>query len=187
MSSFPFPGRESALQELKRDPCCGKIPEGEIPGLIDAAWERGVGAAEEILAACGKRPPDFERVLIGAGLTVERVNADYVAGPTRYFSDYIPGRKLVNLYTVSVSLWAAENRLGISQAENLILAHEFYHYLEWNKIGLTSRLYLVPAFKIGKLKIGKTGIRALSEIGAHAFVCTCFETPGADGKGGTSP
>lgn len=187
MSSFPFPGKESAMSEFERDPCCGKIPRDEIPELIDAAWERGVGAAKEILAACAKCPPDFEAMLKGAGLTVDRVDADYVAGPNRYFSDYLPGRKLVNLYTGSVSLWAAENCLSVPQAENLILAHEFYHYLECNKIGLTSRLYLVPAFQIGRLKIGKTGIRALSEIGAHAFVSTCFDTYEENGKGGTSP
>lgn len=187
MDSFPFPGKESALREFERDPCCGKIPRDEIPGLFGAAWERGAGAAKEVLAVCAKCPPDFEPMIKGAGLTVERVDADYVAGPTRYFSDYLPGRKLVNLYTGSVSLWAAENHLSVPQAENMILAHEFYHYLEWNKIGLTSRLRLVPAFELGRLKIGKTGIRALSEIGAHAFVSTCFERSEANGKGGTSP
>ncbi len=58
------------------------------------------------------------------------------------------------------------------EAENLILSHEYYHFLEWNKLGLTSRDYQVPMVSIGPLHLGKTGIRALSEIGAHGFAHT---------------
>ncbi len=58
------------------------------------------------------------------------------------------------------------------EAENLILSHEYYHFLEWNKLGLTSRDYQVPMISIGPLRLGRTGIRALSEIGAHGFAHT---------------
>ena len=60
-------------------------------------------------------------------------------------------------------------------AVNLILSHEYYHYLEMNEIGLASRDYLVPMVQIGPLKLGKTGIRALSEVGAHAFARKYYE------------
>ncbi len=78
----------------------------------------------------------------------------------------------MNLYLKSIELWAKENSLDLRSAENLILSHEFYHFLEWTKLGLTSRLYQVPMIQLGKLKFGHTGIRALSEIGAHAFAGT---------------
>ena len=37
------------------------------------------------------------------------------------------------------------------------------------------REYQVPMLTIGRWKIGATGIRALSEIGAHAFARTYYE------------
>lgn len=183
MKAFPFPSRETAVDELKKDPCYGRIAPEDVPKLIDRAWNRGMDAAAEIIAKYGKKPY-FEQIARDSGLTVKRVETDYVAGRTRYFSDYIPGQKLVNLYTDSVKKWAESNGLTIAQAENLILAHEYYHYLEWTELGMTSRLYTVPAFALGRLKIGKTGIRALSEIGAHAFARTCFGVGGAGGNEG---
>lgn len=173
MKNFPFPSRETALDELKRDPCFGKIPPEEVPSLVDLAWERGASAAEKIVKKYGGGA-DFDRIARDAGLTVCRVDTDYVAGKTRYFSDYIPGQKTVNLYTRSVAKWAESNGLTQEDAENLILAHEYFHFLEWTSLGLTSRLCTVPILSVGRLKLGKTGIRALSEIGAHAFARVCF-------------
>ena len=86
--------------------------------------------------------------------------------------DYLSGRKQISLYTRSIALWAEENKLDDETARNLILSHEYFHFLECNGLGLTSRLYQVPILIIGPLKIGRTGIRALSEIGAHAFAHT---------------
>ena len=39
---------------------------------------------------------------------------------------------------------------------------------------MASRKFQVPILKIGKWKIGKTGIPSLSEIGANAFANKCF-------------
>ena len=55
---------------------------------------------------------------------------------------------------------------------NLILSHEYFHFLEVTELGLTSRDYTVPMVQIGPVRLGKTGLRALSEIGAHAFART---------------
>jgi hypothetical protein len=93
-------------------------------------------------------------------------------GNMRYFSDYLSGRRQIRLYSRSIALWAEQNQLDEPSARNLILSHEYYHFLECTSLGLTSRLYQVPMFVIGPLKIGRTGIRALSEIGAHAFART---------------
>ena len=58
--------------------------------------------------------------------------------------------------------------------QNLILSHEFYHYLEATELGYTSRRYLVPMIILGKLRLGKTGVPALSEIAANAFANYCY-------------
>ena len=102
---------------------------------------------------------------------VER-DIDFVSGNQRYFSDYVAGKNCVTLYLRSVDLWAQQNKMTRMEAENLILSHEYYHFLEWNKLGLTSRDYQVPMISIGPFRLGKTGIRALSEIGAHGFAHT---------------
>ena len=96
-------------------------------------------------------------------------------GKQRYFSDYISGQNVINLYTLSVEKWAAQNELSYDRAVNLILSHEYYHFLEMNEIGLASREYLVPMLTLGPWKLGKTGIRALSEVGAHAFARKYYE------------
>ena len=90
-------------------------------------------------------------------------------------ASYISGQNIINLYSGSIQKWADQNELEFDQAVNLIISHEYYHFLEMNEIGLTSRDYLVPMLTIGPLKLGKTGIRALSEIGAHAFVRKYYE------------
>lgn len=166
---FPFPGRELADRELTYDPCYNKIPEGDRARIVEQAWQKGCRAAETLFAR-EKGSNDFIGIARNSGLKVLEVNKDYIVGKQRYFSDYISGQKLINLYTQSIQKWADQNGLEYPDAVNLILSHEYYHFLEVNEIGLASRDYLVPMLAIGKLKLGKTGIRALSEVGAHAFV-----------------
>lgn len=168
--SMPFPGKELAQDELSRDSCYHKIRSEDRKRITDRAWQKGEAAAEMIfLRYNGEK--DFFRIVTESGLTCEKVDADYVVGNQRYFSDYLTGQKRIHLYLKSISLWAIENKMEMAEAMNLILSHEYYHFLEWSELGFTSKEYLVPMLRIGSLKIGRTGIRALSEIGAHAFAC----------------
>ncbi len=84
---------------------------------------------------------DFFDIAKRLSMTVEKVDKDYVLGITRYFSDYLSGKNLIQLYTKSIVLWAESNSLMQDRAENLILAHETFHFLECNRIGRTSKLY----------------------------------------------
>lgn len=171
---FPFPGRDLADMELTYDLCYDKIPEKDRPVIVENAWKKGVKAAEAVFMRENGQS-NFVKIIDDAGLKLVEKKVDYVVGNQRYFSDYISGKKIINLYTKSVQLWADENELTYAQAVNLILSHEYYHYLEMNEIGLTSKEYLVPMIRIGSLAFGKTGIRALSEIAAHAFARRYFE------------
>lgn len=171
---FPFPGRELADQELTYDPCYAKIPPQDRGPIIEKAWQRGCDAAQMVFdreGGCG----DFVEIARRSGLTVTEVPKDYIVGRQRYFSDYISGQNLINLYTGSVEKWARQNELEYARAVNLILSHEYYHYLEMNEIGLASREYMVPMLILGPIKLGRTGIRALSEVGAHAFARRYYE------------
>ena len=166
--SLPFPGRELAEKELSRDYCYAKIPREDRVKIVDMAWEKGEAAAKVTYERYGGST-DFFDILRKSGLECVKTDVDYIVGNQRYFSDYLTGRKRVRLYTKSIALWAEQNGLDEEQAANLILSHEYFHFLEHSEIGLTSREYQVPMLILGPLKLGRTGIRALSEIGAHAF------------------
>lgn len=171
---FPFPGRELADQELTYDPCYGKIPEADRASIVEKAWQKGTDAALMVFER-ENGSFDFHTIARKSGLKLMEIPKDYIVGKQRYFSDYISGQNLINLYSHSIQKWAEQNALEYDVAVNLILSHEYYHYLEMNEIGLASRDYLVPMVQIGPLKLGKTGIRALSEVGAHAFARKYFD------------
>ena len=171
---FPFPGRELADQELTYDPCYNKIAPEDRAVIVEKAWQKGCQAAQMVFDrenGC----PDFTDIARRSGLQLTEKVTDYIVGKQRYFSDYVSGQNLITLYSISIQKWAEQNDLTYSQAVNLILSHEYYHFLEMNEIGLTSRDYLVPMLIVGPLKLGKTGIRALSEVGAHAFARKYYE------------
>ncbi|HHV99905.1 MAG TPA: hypothetical protein GXX36_10115 [Clostridiaceae bacterium] len=171
--SLPFPDKELAYKELTYDPCYLKIPEQDRIPVVDAAWRKGEQAAIKTFKEFNGNY-NFTDIAQKSGLAIEKKNIDYVVGNQRYFSDYISGKKLLILYLGSIALWAENNSLSLYNAINIIISHEYFHFLECTSLGLTSRDYTVPMLCIGKIKLGKTGIRALSEIGAHAFAHTYY-------------
>ncbi len=177
MNRFPFPDRIQSREELKRDVLYRKIPEADRISICDMAWKRGARISEEVME---KYPgKDIRGILGREGLTVTMVCRDEVRGKIRTFGEFYPTKKEIVLYMGSIAKWAEANHLDETPAVDLILAHEFFHYLECTKIGETSRLYFVPVMQIGKFTLGKSGIRALSEIAAHGFTSTYFETCGS--------
>ena len=166
--TLPFPSKELAERELAHDACYNKIPREDRKKIIDMAWSKGEKAAADTFARF-EGSYNFLQILEKSGLKCELVDKDFILGDRRYFSDYYTGRKLIRLYTRSISLWASQNGISDMEARNMILGHEYFHYLEHSEIGLTSREYQVPMLILGTLKLGRTGIVALSEIGAHAF------------------
>lgn len=165
---LPFPGRELAERELSYDSCYHKIPEQDRAACVDMAWRRGEQAYLMIYERYGHEA-DFFKIASASGLQCEQKNLDYVVGDRRYFSDYISGKNKITLYMKSIQLWADAHGLSVDLACRLIMSHEYFHYLEWSELGLTSRAYQAPMLRLGSWGLGRTGIRALSEIGAHAF------------------
>ncbi len=166
--TYPFPTKDLAYQELTYDYCYVKIKEEDKQRIVDQAWLMGEDTAKQIYKKFNGSY-DFRSICVQSGLKLNEKDTDYVVGNQRYFSDYVSGTNQINLYLKSIAQWAKENNLTQQEAINLILSHEYFHYLEMNEIGQLSKSCLVPMITIGKLKIGKTGIHALSEIGAHGF------------------
>ncbi len=176
MRVYPFPDKIASREELERDLLYHKIPKCDLAAIADRAWETGAQAARTALA---EHPGGNIRTVAAAeGLKVENRNADRVSGNVRYFSEYYSGRKTIYLYDQSVSKWAQANGLTKDAAEELILSHEIFHHFECTRLKETSRQYTVPWMELGPLKLGKVGIRALSEIGAHGFSYTWYEAHG---------
>lgn len=173
--NFPFPDQRASFLILQEDPCYGKIEPLQVKEVFEKAWKRGEWEAERFLAAyAGNALPSMEDILYTVGFSVEIHDCDYVMGNVRYFCEYLSEKNIVRVYRRSVELWAQTNDFTYEDAQNLILAHEYFHYLEWHEIGLLSRQCEVPMISLGKLKLGKTGVAALSEVGANAFANKCY-------------
>lgn len=176
MKAFPFPNKTGSREELERDILYKKIPDSDKDTICDKAWDTGVKAAEDIYGQFPEK--SIIEIIKESGLKIERVNKDNVSGNIRFFSEYFSGPNKIVLYTASIRLWAKSNNMSENEAERLILSHEYFHFLECNKIGLTSKKYMVPTLKIGSLILLKSGVRALSEIGAHGFSRRFYELKG---------
>lgn len=172
MRTFPFPDKKESKEELKRDILYRKIPEGDREKICDMAWQRGMRAARKIL----RQYPDqrIQDIAEKEGLKVCHVVNENVNTAFRTFGEYHVQGNYMILYQGSIEKWAKANSLTMSVAEEMVMAHEFYHFLECTKIGETSEMYHVPTLRLGKAVLLKSGVRALSEIGAHGFARTYF-------------
>ena len=169
-NKFPFPDKESSMGILKNDPCYGKIPADRVADVFEDAWATGLKEAHKfIFEYCQDSDFNMVDILKRLGFEIIHQDIDYVMGNIRYFCEYFPEKNQIYIYNKGIDLWAASNGLEPEQSKNIILAHEFFHYLEAKRLGWISKRCLVPMLKIGKLTFGKTGIAALSEVAANAF------------------
>ena len=174
MKEFPFPDKENSLDVLKRDYVFDKIEKDQIPVMFEDAWSTGEQQAKVFLEENGNGKLDMQRILREKGIKIIKKDVDYIVGDQRYFCEYFSGSDVIKIYQKSVQLWCKNNGFAYEEGLNIILCHEYFHYLENSRIGMVSRHFQVPMIKIGKWKVGSTGIPSLSEIGANAFAFACF-------------
>ena len=176
MKHFPFPNKENSMQELLQDYVFPKIESDRIEDIFEDAWAVGEAQAHKFLEEYQHEEKlNMLDIFQKNGITIRWKDMDYVVGKRRYFCEYLSGRNLLKIYTQSVALWCECNGFSYEEGLNVILCHEYFHYLEWHKIGMTSRRYQVPILKIGSLKLGQTGVPSLSEIAANAFASVCYK------------
>ena len=169
-NTFPFPDKENSRDILKKDPCYGKIPADRVAAVFEDAWTTGLEEAQKFISEyCMDSGFNMVEILEKLGFEIIQQDTDYVMGNIRYFCEYFPEKNQIYVYNKGIGLWAASNDLEPEQSKNIILAHEFFHYLEAKQLGWISKRCLVPMLKIGKVTVGKTGIAALSEVAANAF------------------
>jgi len=178
--TLPFPDRELAAAELAQDVCYPRIPPQERSALLEKVWQKGEEAARLVFAQYGGKK-NFFAIARASGISCVCVEKDYLPGSRRCFSDYTAAQRQINLYLGSIRLWAQANGLPLETALDIFLSHEYFHFLESTSLGSMSREYQLPVLALGSLKLGKTGVRALSEVGAHAFARTWYELTGNRG------
>jgi hypothetical protein len=167
MRNFPFPDKELSKDELSRDLLYEKIPVEDRDKLIEKAWEIGVSEARKYVALYPDK--DIYYIAKSVNLNVAKEDIDRINGKMRYFSEYTSLDNKITIYKGSIKKWAKSNKCTYEEAEEIILAHEFFHFLECKHIGEVSKIYQVATLKIGKKVLLKSGIKALSEIAAHGF------------------
>lgn len=176
MNRFPFPDKENSMEDLKRDYVFGKIEPGQVEAVFEDAWSVGGAEAKRFIeeyGGCGYI--DMLEVFREKGFTVITKDVDYIVGKIRYFCEYTSRKNKLKIYKKSVELWCEENQFSYEEGLNVILCHEYFHYLECHKIGVVSGRCQVPMLRLGRVCLGRTGVPSLSEIAANAFANTCFE------------
>lgn len=171
LEHFPFPGEAACMEELQRDLYYHKIPPKDYSRIIHAAWIWGENAAHQYFSVY---PTVFDAIL-QSGLSILRIDEDHIVGSVRYFAEFFEKNKKIILYTQSIRLWSEYNGLPYSRGEELILTHEFFHYLECAEHLSIKKPYRIPILKIGNFIIHSSTLRSISEIGAHSFTHTYYK------------
>lgn len=171
MDHLFLPMEELALFELKRDRYFEKVPSQDISPVIEKAAAIGKDWAIKIKERYGKK--SFENIAKEQGLKIIEEDRELVIGEVVFYSEFYSGKKEILIYKKAVEAWAASLGETYEECKELFIAHEFFHYLECEKIGLLSDIYKVTIFKFWGVQ-RKSGIKALSEIGAHSFVKHSF-------------
>ncbi len=176
MDYFFQPRAELGLHELQNDLLFARIPPERYPQLIEGAWQTGRETAWRYIRQYGTCDP--EELAVRLGLTLAEQEQGWVAPEYRICSEYYSNPRRIILYrdTIRGELEKLKAK-GIGRYEDyaairpLFIAHELFHHIECHDIGLTSRRDKLTVFRWGPFRL-TSGIKALSEIGAHGFTKT---------------
>lgn len=165
--------REISMMELKRDSVFRKIASDRYDELIAFAWERGEISAIKYIEKLSTTIPS--EMIAKLNITIMCKNWEKGKSKIQFYSEYADKPTTITLYENSIGE-AIESAMshGYNQitslmaAKEVFLSHELYHYIECRDIGLASKEHKVVMLKAGPFQL-TSGIRALCEIGAHAF------------------
>jgi hypothetical protein len=167
---------EIGMWELKNDLLFNKIPLEQQQEFIDLAWNIGSTTA---VRYCREYHTDIPTEFVAKlGLTLIELEQVASIPQIRICSEYYSNPKRIVLYknTIEEEIEKLKAK-GIMEFDKylkireLFIAHELYHHIECHDIGVTSQKGRIVICKIGPFRI-TSGVKALSEIGAHGFTKT---------------
>ncbi|MDT2672617.1 hypothetical protein [Enterococcus dongliensis] len=155
-----------AYLELKQDMLFHKIPEENILYYIDESLNIGANFAAK------KQSKDIFTLYQESDIQIKEEKHDGVFFKVQMRAQYESDRKgnhKVYLYEKSIAQLAKANQLGLKEMKKIILAHEFFHYLE-EKSDDQVYDHFAPIESAKILGFSqKAHIRRTSEVAANAF------------------
>ncbi len=155
-----------AYLELKQAMLFHKIPVEDIWNYLEKSLEIGKSFVSQL------KSKDIFELYAESDIRIKEEKHDgvfYKVQMRAQFESDRKGNNLVYLYEKSIAQLAEANKLGLKEMKRIILAHEYFHYLEER-----SESHVYDQFKpIESAKIlvfsQKAHIRRTSEIAANAF------------------
>jgi hypothetical protein len=157
--------------QLMEDFMFDRIPSDVRVKLVNVGLNIGSDHAQKVVQQSKSRDPLFIARQLGA--EVNWTSEDNVIGTLLICSEYYPVtiriyERSINQLKTSVAKFELQDLFPPEKIESFYIAHELFHHLEKTRIGVLSEQYLVETQRLGPIRL-KSRIRALSEIGAHAF------------------
>lgn len=160
---------------LSADPKSDKIDERNRILLIKKAEAMGKDTAKKIISdSAWKENSTLVQYIEGMGIEIIHKDEDFLVKDIRYCAEIYPKKKSIFLYDQAIKKWAEDQKYSVETAEIFILAHEFYHYIEFTNNSFASNLFSTPIIKLGRVEIGRSGVMKLSEIAGNAFAYELF-------------
>ena len=159
------------IYALRGEPLKNKIPEEELPVYLELAHRTGKELAARVRAEYPGQSP--EQICEALKLRLNRIE-EKDGGPYTMFACYTePDR--IDLYMGSIEslekLLKEEKQAALPgevPVQDILLAHELFHYYECHEPEFPTRRKLITLWKIGKFRY-KSPLTVLSEIAAMEF------------------
>ena len=161
--------RLMSLSELVEDPLFRKIPKDKIDYYIDNSIKLGKEKAKTIEKY--HRGSSLKDICKSYGISINIYDKNYKIMNTSYRAEIYYDKSEINILKPSILIMneVLGNSFTQEEIEDIHIAHEFYHFLEYKDGKDTADLLLpVTNMKIGKF-IRKSKVIKTCEIAAHAF------------------
>ena len=140
------------IYALRGEPLKNKIPEEELPVYLELAHRTGKELAARVRAEYPGQSP--EQICEALKLRLNRIE-EKDGGPYTMFEKLLKEEKQAALP-------------GEVPVQDILLAHELFHYYECHEPEFPTRRKLITLWKIGKFRY-KSPLTVLSEIAAMEF------------------
>lgn len=153
-------------EQLENDLLFSKIPEGDIPKIIDMSLSLAEKMAHlyknEILSLTP------EKWLLKHNIKIVEKDKKN-DGCIRTYAEYNSDENVIYMYNQTINNYPLNFIDDYVSFKKFVLLHECFHVIEQLESLNCKDLYTVYHFKFGKFKFFRSGILQISELAANAF------------------
>ena len=161
---------------VSRDPIQGKIPINEIDEVIDSSIKSGKEEAKKLLAKYGTLSPleIGKKLKLNVKFENKQDTMDFI-----YFGLFESPRDITiyegNIKEASNILEQLKIKYLPSNFNDIVLAHEIFHYIEHHDKTLYSNTRKIKLWSIGKLYTHTSTLVCTGEIAGMSFAKTLLD------------